>query len=356
MIGLVVGIVCGCLLFLLPLLWPVPPVVSGVLLASVSLTAIHGVAWGVLALARHQPTSRPRLIVAGVLLAGALYFLTFLFEAGRDRVRVGSGARSSQDVPASRGAHRLRVVNFNVLHGWPGFRDLEVRVDALTRALRALDADIVTLQEAWRVRGHGDLVVRLAEALGYDHAYARANGSLSRLGFEEGCAVLSRQPILDAHRLVLGPPRRWWESRIALVVTLDLGTGGRPPQEAIVVSTHLTPGRLEVAAEQARSLHARLTEPGPLVLVAGDFNAPSTSAAIEVFVRGGWRDLVVGGIDHVLLAPTSRWRVDRAAWTLRAEDNEQLIGEPVTISDHPGIVVDLISNRAQGSTPEGIEP
>jgi endonuclease/exonuclease/phosphatase family metal-dependent hydrolase len=75
----------------------------------------------------------------------------------------------------------LRVVTLNLLHGgpWSGLagdaRDLRARLEMVTRGLRALEPDIVGLQEAERVfsvRALGRLLVRI-------------------LGFSEGPAILS---------------------------------------------------------------------------------------------------------------------------------------------------------------------
>jgi hypothetical protein len=61
-------------------------------------------------------------------------------------------------------------------------------------------------------------------------------------------------------------------------------------------------------------------------------------------------DSVPGGIDHVFLPPdlgSCGWEVQRADWTLRPSDLVELIGKGVEISDHPGIVVDLVRKSAR---------
>ena len=51
-------------------------------------------------------------------------------------------------------------------------------------------------------------------------------------------------------------------------------------------------------------------------------------------------------IDHVLIGPAHGWKVQQAAWTLRPEDLRDLIGEEVSISDHPGTVLGLVRDPA----------
>jgi len=53
---------------------------------------------------------------------------------------------------------RLRLVDWNVLHGYSDFPDQEQRAALSIDALEALEPDILVLQEAWRTRRYGDLV------------------------------------------------------------------------------------------------------------------------------------------------------------------------------------------------------
>jgi endonuclease/exonuclease/phosphatase family metal-dependent hydrolase len=231
---------------------------------------------------------------------------------------------------------QLRLVDLNVLHGYDDFPRQEERAERTVAALAALEPDILVLQEAWRTRRHGDLTGRLAEALQMDAAYARANGKLERIGFEEGEAILSRFPILQALRLPLEPRKPFFERRIALVCVLDLGGG----EVLTLVGTHLDHRRPAVAAAQARHLAATiagLRSP----IVAGDLNAESGSPALRAFVERGYRDLLGGGIDHVLVPADLGWRVADAQWTLRPAAHG-----PYDVSDHPGLVVDLVRHPA----------
>lgn len=97
----------------------------------------------------------------------------------------------------------LRYVTFNLLHGGifseliGGDEALEGRLRLAVEELRALDPDVVGLQEVSTGRTRGHVGARLAEALGYRYVYApaatRPFGServrrvvASALGFTEG--------------------------------------------------------------------------------------------------------------------------------------------------------------------------
>ncbi len=230
----------------------------------------------------------------------------------------------------------LTLLDFNVLHGYSEFPQQEARAERTIAAIAALDPDVIVLQEAWRTRRHGDFVERLGEALGMNGAFARANGSLERIGFEEGEAILSRYPIVQATRTQLRPRKPFFERRVALACVVDLGGG----ETLTVVGTHLDHRDPATADSQAAHV-VDWIDPLRGPIVAGDLNAPSGSRAVALFEQLGFIDLLPGGIDHVLFPASSPWQVERVDWTLRPDDLEELLGFKAEISDHPGIVVEL---------------
>jgi endonuclease/exonuclease/phosphatase family metal-dependent hydrolase len=270
-----------------------------VLLGSIALT-LHGAV---------RPRSRldkgaPGDITLG--LGAAASALAFLFVVLSNHEEALPVTRAAPDGPVR--ADRVRVVDFNVLFGIPDFEGQEDRFQDTLAVFRAVRPDVIVLQEAWDTTRHGNVARRLGEALRLNHVYARANGSRRWLGYEEGSAILSRFPILEARRVLLAPRRPWWECRIALVATLDLGD-----RLLTVAGLHCHHQDEGVAAEQARSLLGRLDRQGP-VLLAGDFNAGSDSEAVRQFVREGFVDALPGGIDHLLLPGEGRgWKLDSAA-------------------------------------------
>jgi endonuclease/exonuclease/phosphatase family metal-dependent hydrolase len=312
------------------------PAWLGTLLA---LTFVGGALLGLRGALRFRSRREKRPLADLALgLGAASAALTFFFAVlSNDEGPLPVAQLASE---AAAPGERLRVVDFNVLHGAPDFAGQETRFQDTLAAFRALNPDIIILQEAWETGRHGNMARRLGEALRFNSVYARANGSRRLIGFEEGSAVLSRFPIRAARRLLLAPRRPWWERRIALVATLDLG--GRP---LTVAGLHCHDWDEGIAAEQAHSLLARLPQAGP-VIVAGDFNAGSGSPAVTQFTQAGFADALPGGIDHLLLPQGPwGWQLAEAAWTFRPDDLMPLIGKRVEISDHPAIVADLVPQR-----------
>jgi endonuclease/exonuclease/phosphatase family metal-dependent hydrolase len=304
-------------------------------------TLLLGVTSGSVAIAfavlssNEQTPWRWTIGVAGILaLLSPLVFIGTVLHASEAPIVVASRSATH----AAERVDRLRVVVFNVLHGYPAFLDMQARRERLAQALERLDPDVILLQEAWVTRRWGDLAPWLGRRLDRNVAYARANGSYRLIGFEEGSAVLSRLPILTAWRLRLSPAARPWEMRIALCAALETAPG----EQSTVVTAHLARDSTAVTAGQALDLSRRLPA-HDLLLLAGDLNAPSGSDTLRNLTDWGLQDLLEGGIDHVLVPRSAeRWRVETAAWTLRPEELKQLIGDPAPISDHPGIVVDFV--------------
>lgn len=310
-----------------------PPGAMRGLVAAAALAAVGSTLAGV-AIRRARRPFRRLAFAGGVISAAALAaFVVGFFWLPEGPVPVLHRA-APRSGPAPQ-LDRVRIVSFNVLHGYPDFPDHEGRYRRLAAALRELEPTVVVLQEAWSVVGHGALAERLAADLGFDAAYARANGSRRLLGFEAGSAVLSRLPLLEARRQRLAPRRPLTEARIALAASFEIGA-----DTWTVVSVHLATVP-RVATAQAADLARRLPE-GNLLAVAGDLNAGSDSAAVRALIERGLVDVLPGGIDHIFVAAGSPWQVERAAWTLRPSDLARLIGEETAISDHPGIVVDLV--------------
>lgn len=126
----------------------------------------------------------------------------------------------------------VRIVSWNL---WWRFGPWEARQPAITATLRALDADIVCLQEVF-VTPERDRGAELAAELGGDdgpwnHAYATR---LDDDGTKFGNAVLSRWPISSSEALALPAPADGEEFRTCLRADVE---GPRGPIQAY--STHL---------------------------------------------------------------------------------------------------------------------
>jgi endonuclease/exonuclease/phosphatase family metal-dependent hydrolase len=201
--------------------------------------------------------------------------------------------------PAEAEERPLRLVTFNVLHGgpWSSFTgddlQLESRLALIIEGLRALDPDVVALQESPITRRRGDVAARIAQALGLVHVHARATervfplrvlGRLivGALGFVEGPAILSRFPIAATEVYDLPRCQRWFDPRVAL--RADIQT---PAGVVAVFSAHTSRDDC-----QTRRVAELAGEPnGRPAVVMGDFNTGETAPALGAFREHGFVDL-----------------------------------------------------------------
>lgn len=202
--------------------------------------------------------------------------------------RVASAVCATPDAPPA--PRPLRFVTFNVLHGgmssglWGDGDRLEQRLAVTTDALRALDVDIVGLQEASEAWGRGVVADRIADALGYQSTFSGATSRLfgggflgflaaTVLDFDEGPAVVSRFPITRTSTELLAQCGAFYR-RVLLCSEVCTPWG---PIEAC--STHLNG-----SACQARSVEKRLAGHPPMpVVLMGDLNAGEDEDALRVF-------------------------------------------------------------------------
>ena len=194
----------------------------------------------------------------------------------------------------------MRLATFNILHGRSPV-DGRVDLDRFRTAVRALDADVLGLQEVDRdqPRSHGaDLTAVAAEAMGAPHhrfvatlagtpgLWSAATGELQPRTAGYGIALLSRYPVLSWHALalpvlrgtvpVLFPGRRRPvlvrdEPRTAVAAVVDA-----PEGPVTVVATHLTfiPGWNVVQLRRLVRLVRDLPRP---VVIMGDLNLDGTT-------------------------------------------------------------------------------
>jgi endonuclease/exonuclease/phosphatase family metal-dependent hydrolase len=232
---------------------------------------------------------------------------------------------------------RIRILTLNALHGYPDFDRQNERFKETVAEFKRLDADILVLQETWFVSQHGSMAERLAEELRFNYVYARANGSFRHIGFEEGSAILSRFPIVEAKRVLLKPRDPWWENRIALVAKISAPRLG----EFNVVGVHLS--NSESADDQAAYLQHVLKDQS-IHLIAGDFNALPDSRAVKAVVDLGFVEAKPKNasaepwIDHVFFAPPWHHFVKDVSWVITTQP---MPGVRDAISDHDGILVEL---------------
>jgi endonuclease/exonuclease/phosphatase family metal-dependent hydrolase len=248
---------------------------------------------------------------------------------------------------APRRPQRLRVVSYNVLHGYPRFTDQEARLTDLGRALQQLSPDVALFQEAWCTQRHGCLINRLATGQGplvdYHLAYAGVNGSLRLIGFEEGLAVASRWPIERVTVDVLRPRERPWRRRAVLQVTVRLHD-----ETWTFATTHLA--NLDAAARiaQASSLATQLPAAGTLVLGA-DLNDPPGSPTVSALDARGLEPLLGSARDHLLVRDLPvGWTIAEARWMLAPDETDSPAGPPPS-SDHPAAWLELERVKPRGT-------
>ncbi len=246
---------------------------------------------------------------------------------------------------------RVVVANLNLHAGIDGWG----RPYDMIAACRAIDADVLVLEEAWSPRDATSQAEEIAAALGYrahqcvlaegrralpnpaaTHRWMRpldwrASAHALYLDSERpllpkvrrsarfldaepgawGIAVLSRFPALDHRRIDLGRLRRDRANRAALLVRLDLGD--RPLTVVGTHMTHLTYGSPWHFRRLQQHLEAEVGD-APAVL-AGDMNL--WGPPVRLLLRP-WRQAVLG----------KTW----PAWRPHSQVDHILVHGPVTVA------------------------
>lgn len=192
--------------------------------------------------------------------------------------------------------------------------------------------------------GHVDQASLLAEALKLHHAYAAA---MPYDGGEYGIALLARGELRDL-RTVRLPRGGTEEPRVAILATCEL-PGGRTVRFG---NTHLAADwqakdpekiRAAQAAELVRVLKAEAGASRNPLLIVGDFNCDSKSAALSQFSAAGRKlnaDLLsnpairpTAALDHGFYVPAPHPTI---TFEVRGAKTE-----PSTASDHLPLVIDI---------------
>jgi endonuclease/exonuclease/phosphatase family metal-dependent hydrolase len=183
----------------------------------------------------------------------------------------------------------LRVIDLNMLHGYPGFTHLDQREALILDEIARDRADVVLLQEVPWTPQTGARVADLAHRAGMNWAYRRANGNRRAIGFEEGDAILSRYPMNKVASVELPWGDDFFEHRTAVAATLDTPWG-----PVRVVSTHLSGTPASVAASQVSALRTFVEAGAPATtIIGGDFNAHADTPPMRELATT-WRDVMLG--------------------------------------------------------------
>jgi len=175
--------------------------------------------------------------------------------------------------PRGTAAPALRVVTFNLYHDkadWPK------RLPLIVEQLRALDADVIALQEVLQTADLPNQAQTLGDALGYSVQFVSTDpeGQPHRYGN----ALLTRLPVIEQDWTALDPRD---DSRSLGHARLRFDGG---PLDVYFTHLHWTLEGGAIRREQledARRFIARRADAVPS-LVLGDFNAPATAPELTV--------------------------------------------------------------------------
>jgi endonuclease/exonuclease/phosphatase family metal-dependent hydrolase len=158
-------------------------------------------------------------------------------------------------------APSLKCLTFNILHGgvFSGLRgnaqDLDRRLEIAVEEIRALQPDIIGLQEASTGRQRGNVAERLATELGFHYVYAPASFRLFAseilnnvigwvMNLTEGPAIISRFPIVSSETYDLPRCGRFTDPRVLLCAELETPWGRVRACSTHISGDALTPSSL----------------------------------------------------------------------------------------------------------------
>ena len=176
----------------------------------------------------------------------------------------------------------LKIVTFNLLHGFPSFENLEQRTDIVVDWINTVQPDLLALQEAAQtatMMNRGEII---AQRTGYHWAWTKAAGVPGV--FEEGPGVLSRAPIAASEGIQLPHVVNTFGVRSATRAEVDTAAG-----RVAMVSMHLggdSPPDVVINADQATAAESFLMASAATThLLGGDTNATPDEPGM-VYLRG----------------------------------------------------------------------
>ena len=234
---------------------------------------------------KERRTSRYLMRFGWILILLLILVVLWLHNVSSPGIEIEGCLTGCSESAVGRGEIMV-VISLNMLHGFPDFDNLSARLDHLEDIITLLDPDIVLLQEVPRTGAVGNAAAALAERLGMNYVYYRANGNYKTIFFEEGEAVLSRFPLSNTAYKILEPNAGFFENRVVLKTTVET-----PEGEIDVYVTHLTNKDPDLNEMQAAALFefVEKSETG-IKIIGGDFNAQETSPQIMVLSQD-WVDV-----------------------------------------------------------------
>ncbi len=235
------------------------------------------------------------------------------------------GACATGDAPAADAPTRSRIATWNIRAA------RSAPVDAIAAELRAMQADVIALQEVdvrMRRTGFVDEPAALATALGFHYVFA---ASIKWDEGDYGLAVLSRWPLtaVRRHRLDVTAAA---EPRIVLEVTVC--AGGRLLRVFNHHADRRAASRNAGFAELRAIVQAGV---GQGILVLGDFNEHPDAPGVRSLIDAGLVDLGAEGnvhtadhgrIDYLLAdGPLARLTSAARVWPTDKSDHDAVLAD-----------------------------
>ncbi|MCS4267936.1 endonuclease/exonuclease/phosphatase family protein [Serratia sp. BIGb0163] len=239
-------------------------------------------------------------------------------------------------------APKIRVASFNIAAGKVS------DMTAIAKAIKAMNADVVALQEVDKLTGRSgklDQAEELAKLTGMHVVFGRA---IDYDGGEYGLAFLSKYPLYDSKIYPLPSGQR--EQRIAFSAQTDVPEF---PAPITLINTHLdTKEDPAMRLEQVRELNDRTIEMRGIKLLFGDMNDVPGSVTWTELSRY-WSDIMPAAqdgrswpaenaeikVDYIFSGNAQRWHLDSLT-VPNASGDWNGIHWPA-VSDHLPVVAEL---------------
>jgi len=300
---------------------------------------------------------RTRVLTCAAMrrLLSILLLATAACSSGRRVVRATDA--EPQAVP---GPLRLTVVTFNVQDLFVADRRAE-RMRAIARTLAPHRPDFIGLQEAFKGSHREEFLETLRAETGeeYEGLYFPSGVMGS------GLYVVTRHPIEKAVFWRYSENGKWyqykhgdwWAGKGVALVRLAVGGGSLDLFDTHAIANYLDAAYLQERLVQMKEMlafiDAEATAPGPAI-VLGDLNCLTRHEDYKL-VRAGppaLEDLIEeispetsGRVDHILVRPAAGYEIEPLAFH-KLFDGPGDDGKPLSLSDHPGYVLELEIRRA----------
>ncbi|SFD05741.1 endonuclease/exonuclease/phosphatase family protein [Pragia fontium] len=236
----------------------------------------------------------------------------------------------------------LKVATFNIAAGKVS------DMTAIAKAIKAMNVDIVALQEVDKLTARSGKVDQLAELMKLTGMYGVFGRAIDFDGGQYGLAYLSKYPIKD--QVIYPLPSGQREQRIAFVAKVEVPNFAAP---ITVVNAHLdTKEDPTMRLEQVRELNDRTIEIRGIKLLFGDMNDVPRSVTWQELDRY-WNDIQPENrdgrswpaenaeikVDYIFTGNAQRWHLD--SLTIPNANGEWSGVNWPLVSDHLPIVAEL---------------